>query len=226
MKKTLAIVILLVVFLVSNPKVHGQEDDIVERFLSQKTLVVTEYTSIRYIEAHNLKTNLSARMEVEVNLSGNGRKLDYRVLNESGSGVIRNRAIRKSLNDERKYTEKIDPDKVAFTTSNYTLTAGEEVVPDLFQLMSRPLRNEPLLVLGSLFVTPSGDLVRIEGRLVKNPSWWTSEVKFIRVYDKIEGARLPVFLESTAQVKVAGPSSMTVIYKYMTVNGVAVSNTQ
>ncbi|KND47843.1 MAG: hypothetical protein AB201_02940 [Parcubacteria bacterium C7867-006] len=226
MRKVLATVTVLIVFLVSGSKGQEQEDEIVAKFLSQETTPVMEYTSIRHIEARNLKTNMSASMEVEVNLSGNGKRLFYRVINESGSGIIRNKAIRKSLNDERTYTEKIDPSKVAFTPSNYTITAGEEVFPDLFQLLSKPLRNEPLMIDGSLFVTPTGDLVRIEGRLVKNPSWWTNDVKFVRVYSKIEGARLPVFLESTAQVKLVGPSSMTVTYHYLSVNGVAVTETR
>ncbi len=226
MKKALLAVVLSFVFLMPSPKGQEQEDEIVAKFLSQETAPVMEYTSIREIKAYNLKTNMSASMKVEVNLSGNGKKLDYRVLEESGSRLIRNRAIRKSLNDERGYTEKTDPNKVAFTPSNYTITAGEEVFPDLLQLLSKPLRNEALLVDGSFFVTPTGDLVRIEGRLVKNPSWWTNNVRFVMVYSKIVGARLPVFLESTAQVKLVGPSSMTVSYQYLTVNGVAVHDAQ
>ena len=72
---------------------------------------------------------------------------------------------------------------------------------------------------GSIFVNPDdGDLVRIEGRLSKTPSFWTRRVEVVRHYQRINGVRVPVAIESVAQVLIAGRSTFSMSYEYETVN--------
>ena len=62
-----------------------------------------------------------------------------------------------------------------------------------------------MLVEGRMVLTPdSGDLLRVEGKLSKNPSFWTSLVNVIRHFAKVDGVRVPVSTESVAKVKFAG----------------------
>jgi hypothetical protein len=44
-------------------------------------------------------------------------------------------------------------------------------------------------------------------------------VNIVRRYERIGGVRVPVALESTAHVLIAGKSTMTMTYEYETVNG-------
>ena len=67
------------------------------------------------------------------------------------------------------------------------------------------------------------DLLRVEGRLSKNPSFWTSLVNVIRHYARIDGIRVPIAIESMAKVKFAGLSYLDVHYEYETINGRPVS---
>jgi hypothetical protein len=76
----------------------------------------------------------------------------------------------------------------------------------------------------SMVLTSDGnDLLRVEGRLAKNPSFWTGLVNVIRHFAKVDGVRVPVATESVAKVKFAGNSHLTVVYEYESINGQPVS---
>src|SRR6185503_19678929 len=80
-------------------------------------------------------------------------------------------------------------------------------------------RKDVLLVDGSIYVNAiDGDLVRIEGRLSKAPSFWTRRVEVVRCYRRIQGIHVPVSIESVASVLIAGRSTFKMTYHYQTIN--------
>jgi hypothetical protein len=84
-----------------------------------------------------------------------------------------------------------------------------------------------LLVDGSIFLNPDdGDLVRMEGRLSKAPSFWARRVEIVRWYQRIAGFRMPAALESVAYVMIAGPSTFKMTYEYESINGHRVGSPQ
>ena len=86
-------------------------------------------------------------------------------------------------------------------------------------------RRDPRLVLGSALVTAtSGNLVRVDGRLSKSPSIWVRWVDVSRSYAPIAGAMMPVAIESTADVRIAGMSTFSMTYDYNMVDGQAVND--
>jgi len=88
----------------------------------------------------------------------------------------------------------------------------------------KPKRKDVLLVDGRMVFSHDGsELLRVEGRLAKNPSFWTSLVNIIRHYARLDGVRVPVATESTAKVKFAGIAYLDVRYEYETINGRPVS---
>jgi hypothetical protein len=68
--------------------------------------------------------------------------------------------------------------------------------------------------------------VRIEGALAKNPSFWTRRVEVVRRYERIAGVRVPVWMQSTASIRIAGKSTLTTTYQYLSINGQPVSQDQ
>jgi hypothetical protein len=81
-----------------------------------------------------------------------------------------------------------------------------------------------MLLEGKMVLTPDGsDVARVEGRLAKNPSFWTSLVNVIRHFARVDGVRVPVATESVAKVKFAGQSRLDVVYEYESINGQPVS---
>ena len=88
----------------------------------------------------------------------------------------------------------------------------------------KPKRKDVVLVDGRMVLSEDGsELLRVEGRLSKNPSFWTSLVSVIRHYARLDGVRVPIATESTAKVKLAGVSYFDVRYEYETINNRPVS---
>lgn len=94
---------------------------------------------------------------------------------------------------------------------------------DEVMIVLKPRRKDALLVDGAMFLAPSdGDLRRVEGRLSKNPSFWTSRVDLVRRYARVQGVRVPVETTSVAHVKIVGESRLEMSYDYRSVNGESV----
>ena len=113
-----------------------------------------------------------------------------------------------------------DPERASLSHANYAFV-DRGLTPDgLSQLDVTSRRKDVLLVDGSIFVNPDdGDLVRIEGRLSKSPSFWTRRVEVVRHYQRINSVRVPVAIETIASVLNAGRSTFKMTYQYETING-------
>ena len=149
----------------------------------------------------------------------------YHVASEGGSGYIRRRVFLAALEGEQKMWRSGEPDRAALDETNYEL---EEHGPtdDLVAVSVKPRRKDILLFEGSIFVKPDGDLIRLEGRLSKTPSFWTRRVEVIRRYGRVAGVRVPLEMESVAQVLIAGRSTFHMTYEYETVNDQHVGDPQ
>jgi len=83
-----------------------------------------------------------------------------------------------------------------------------------------PKRKERVLISGAMFLRPTdGELVRVQGRLAKSPSFWIKTVDIVRTYERIEGAVMPVALETTAQVRMFGAATLRMSYDYSEIDG-------
>lgn len=113
------------------------------------------------------------------------------------------------------------------TRANYMFEATGGQQDGLTAFTVKPLRKDSLLVAGSIYVNQDdGELVQLEGRLIKPPSFWTRRVDIVRWYRRFAGIRLPVALESVANLRIAGESTFRVTYDYEIVNGQRVGSPQ
>ena len=193
-----------------------------QRFLARADEPLTQYRAVRTLEAHNEKFGMHGSMEVLTEMTPDG-KFTFQILQQEGSKRVLDKVLRPLLENEQKLFATGDPARSALTTENYELEAGELAGPGLVKLLARPKRKEVSLVDGALIVTSDdADLVRVEGRLAKNPSFWTKRVDLVRQYERVGGLRVPVRLDTTAQIRFAGSSTMSIVYDYQMVNGVEV----
>jgi hypothetical protein len=191
-----------------------------ERFLGRVETPLTSYRSTRRLHARNERFGAEGWLEAEVLLEP-GVGLTYQVLREGGSAYVRNRVLRKALQAEQELIAGGRVRQASFTLENYRF-AEADVPPTgdgLAFVLLRPLRRDPLLVDGLMALDDEADLVRVEGRLSKNPSFWTTGVRVIRRYGRVGGVRVPLWLETTASVRIAGASRMRIDYAYEDVNG-------
>jgi hypothetical protein len=88
-----------------------------------------------------------------------------------------------------------------------------------------PRRKERVLIAGTMLLKPTGgEIVRLQGRLAKSPSFWIKDVDIVRTYERIGGAVLPVALETKAQVRFLGDATLRMTYVYTDIDGRSVSS--
>jgi len=151
--------------------------------------------------------------------------LQYEVMAEGGSRYIRTRVLRSLLDEERRLIATGRTSRVAISKDNYRFSAEGISDEGLAVVRITPLRHEPSLLNGRLFLTPlDGELVRVEGRLAKNPSFWVTRVDVVRSYQRIDGVVMPVSLDTKAQLRFFGSSGLRMTYRYSHIDDRLVSD--
>ena len=209
----------------AGPGGNGGNVPILQRFLALEDPTPSEIRALRHLDARNEHFDSTAWMDVWTELDRAGFR--YSIVAEGGSEYIRSRVFRTSLETERKMWAEGSPDRASFTPDNYTFEDAAHATDGLASLDVKPRRKDVLLVEGRIFLNPDdGDLVRVEGRLVKTPSFWTRRVEIVKWFRRIEGFRMPVALETVASILIAGKSTYRVTYDYESVDGHRVGSPQ
>jgi hypothetical protein len=202
--------------------VHANQSShptIVQRFLARAEEPPVEYRALRYLEAQNQKFKQRGWMTVWTEYD-HVKGFNYEIVDEGGSGYIRSKVLRAALEGEKKIWADKEPQKASFNHDNYLFDAGSSSPDGLTAVGVTPKRKDVLLVEGAIFVQPAdGELTRIEGKLSKTPSFWTRRVDVVRRYERQGGVRVPVSIESVANVLIAGRSTFKMTYEYQTING-------
>lgn len=157
-----------------------------------------QYTAWRRLEASGLGRRGWLDAETEFSAASG---FSYRVMAEGGSGHVRSRVLRALLDEEQRVIARGESAGVAISPDNYQLTP-EGFTEDGFAVVGlRPLRKAPSLIAGRMLLAADGSVARVEGRLVKNPSWWTTRVDVVRTYRRVNGVLMPVSLETGARLR-------------------------
>jgi hypothetical protein len=219
---TLAIGLLTFTGLVSgqsSPADHSSLPSSIARFVDNRAESLTQFRAVRHLEATNARFKKHGWMDVVTELSPESG-FTFQVVAEGGSEYIRKKVLRPILEGEQEIVAHGEATRSALTPDNYEMVREEPAEAGLVRLFVKPKRQERTLIDGTLLVTEGdADLVRVTGRLAKNPSFWTKRVDIIRTYGRVAGIRVPLSVESVAQVRIAGPSAMTMTYRYEMVNG-------
>jgi hypothetical protein len=199
---------------------------VIARVVSRTDPPPFQYRALRRLEAQSDKLGNSAWIEAWTAVDP-GAGFRYQIVGEGGSGFVRGKVLKPWLDNEKKMWAAGDPERASFTHENYTFDDRGPTPDGLVRLAVKSRRKDLLLVDGSIFVNPEdGDLVRVEGRLSKTPSFWTRRVEVVRHYRRIHGVRVPVAIESVASVLIAGRSTFKMTYQYETINGQPVGSPQ
>ena len=137
------------------------------------------------------------------------------------------RCCETSWSPSRSWSRNGQPLRAALTAANYTFADGGTTETGLLRVLLTPLKKAHGVVNGTVFIDPSdGRLARIEGRLVKNPSFWLRNVDVVWKYARLGGAVVPVEVSSTGKVRMFGASSFKMHYDYESIAGRAVDSTR
>jgi hypothetical protein len=195
----------------------------VERFLADIEKPPVAYQARRRLEASSAKLKESAWMEAVTAYDPAGG-FTYSIVAQGGSERIQRRVLQAVLEAEQEHSTRDQWRKSNLSRANYEFDFEGHAGDGMLKMQLTPRRRDSRLVLGSALLTAnSGNLVRVEGRLSKSPSFWVRWVQVSRSYSPIGGSMMPVAIESTADVRIAGMSTFMMSYDYEMVDGQAVN---
>jgi hypothetical protein len=198
-----------------------RENSAAPAVLAKEEQPLTQYRAFRRMHAKSEKFNQEGWLDAWTELDEQGFR--YEIVSERGADTVRNKVLRAVLKREQELIADGQAGRAALTDDNYEFTDGG-IEEGLRYVLLKPKRKEVMLVEGRMVLSPDGlDLLRVEGRLAKNPSFWTSLVNIIRHFANVDGVRVPVSTESVAKIKFAGQSRLDVFYEYESINGRPVS---
>jgi len=177
-------------------------DHSIQRFLAQND-TQHPYRAVRRLEAEN--GSRAGWLEATTDYAPE-TGFRYQVTAEGGSEYIRTNVLRAVLEGEQEAVTRGEIGRSSLGQDNYTFQAAGVDDEGLANVLSSPRRKERILVPGKMFLQPEdGSLVPLQGVLAKSPSFWIKYVEIVRSYAPIEGAVVPVSLESNAQCVSSGP---------------------
>jgi hypothetical protein len=196
----------------------------ISHVISRSEQPLRQYRAYRRMHAFSESLKHEAWMEAWTEL--NDGRFTYEIVSERGSESIRTRVLRTVLAREQEMVNNGGGERADLTSANYEFTEAGQDTDGTHIVHIKPRRQDVLLVDGRAILDDRGELLRVEGKLSKNPSFWTSLVNIVRRYARVGGVRVPVATETTAKVKFVGNAQLDVQYDYRSVNGRVVSVTE
>jgi hypothetical protein len=149
-----------------------------------------------------------------------GRGFTFEVVREGGSEYIRNKVLRNMLASEQKLIATGKRLRASLEAKNYSFEDGGMTEAGLQRILLNPAKKSDGLVDGSVLLDPESGLVtRIQGRLVKSPSFWVRDVDVSWKFAHVGGHVVPVEMTSSGRVRMFGRSSFKMIYDYVSIGG-------
>lgn len=142
------------------------------------------------------------------------------VVGEGGSEYVRNKVLRGVLKSEQELIAHGKPLRASLDANNYEFEDGGITDGGLQRISLKAARKSEGIVNGALFLEPeAGYVKRIEGRLVKSPSFWVHDVDVVWKFARIGEHVMPVEVSSTGRVRMYGPSMFRMTYTYVSIDG-------
>lgn len=138
------------------------------------------------------QTTPAAEMTVQTTYrKGVGKS--YKVLSQSGSGLIQHFGLRPLLDNEKKINEPTKVQNSWFTSANYEMhvsPAEQRVIEGrtCTAVAIHPRRKAPNMIEGTLWVYPAdGAICEVNGIASESPSIFSGSTQMMRQYRKIDG---------------------------------------
>jgi hypothetical protein len=175
------------------------------------------YSSVRryHLECHCV-SHKKADMVVRTDYQAPNKK-EFTILEENGSGTVRDRVFKKLLEAEQESMQEENQRRTAITPENYTFQISDYQKTDsdeFYVLDAQPRSKNKFLFRGHIWVNAKDfAITRVEGEPAVNPSWWTVKTDFKRRYQKIGDFWLPESNESETKVRVFGTAVLSIEYR-------------
>ena len=215
--------VLVVIHSIAPATAHAQsrDDNWFQQLAGWSAGPIVANQATRRLEVRKIDSNDEAWIEVTTTVDA-VRGFSYRVDHAGGSPSLRQKML-KALEEEGRTWNSREQKRTALNVVNYEL-AVDEMRSDEVEIGLTPKRKDELLIAGHAVLSrPAGELLRIEGRLVKPPSFWLKEVTITRSYARVGRHVMPIRLDSQLRVRWLGDYVFLMTYNYEVVDGVEVA---
>ena len=191
-----------------------------ERVLAKSnTVAPPPYRALRRMEGGLIDSEKRGWIEAWTEYTP-GRGFTYDVVREGGSEYVRNKILRGMLVSEQKLIASGKRLHASLESMNYRFEDGGMADGGLQRVLLRPAKKSDGVLNGSVLIDPESGLVtRIEGRLVKSPSFWLRDVDVTYKYAHVGERVVPVEMTSTGRVRMFGRSNFRMVYDYESIDG-------
>jgi len=168
---------------------------------------LASYSATTRISAQLPDTSQHGEFELERHFSA-PRTLEFKAVSFTGDGFVKSNIITRLLQSEVDHVQKDDNSLTAFTHANYKFSYKGTSQLDgrtvhVYQL--KPRQKRVGLFKGRLYLDAhTGSLVRVEGSVVKSPSFFIKKIEFVQDYTDIGSFTLPAHIHSEAVTRLVG----------------------
>lgn len=183
----------------------------------EQSFRLPSYESYTVVHAELPDTAQQGEYELIASYTAMPRSLRYSSVHFEGDRFVKSTVIVKLLQSDVEHVRQGDSGATEISEQNYKFCyEGTEQVHDrqahVFHV--KPRRKVPGLFKGQIFLDAnSGSMVRMEGTLVKSPSFFVRDIKFVQDFEEVQGYTLPTELRTSAQARILGRIVVNVIHR-------------
>lgn len=182
----------------------------------QQAYDLASYSAVTVIHAELPDTSQSGEFELQRKFEA-PHTLQFTPVHFTGDGFVKSNVITRLLQSEVDHVQKDDPAETAISPANYKFSyKGANRVQDrlvhVYQV--KPHKKHAGLFKGRAYLdAQTGELVRVEGNVVKSPSFFVKHIEFVQDYADVQSFTLPVHFHSEAKARIVGRTIVDIVHR-------------
>jgi hypothetical protein len=174
------------------------------------------YSAVTVIRAELPDTAQQGEYELQRHFEA-PHTLQFTALRYTGDGFVKTNVITRLLQSEVDHVKQDDNESTAISQQNYKFSyKGTSQINDrlvhVYQL--KPRKKRPGLFKGRLYLDAhTGSLVRVEGAVVKSPSFFVKKIEFVQEYEDVGNFTFPTHIHSNALARVIGRTVVDISHR-------------
>jgi len=182
----------------------------------QQAYGLASYSALTVIHAELPDTSQSGEFEVERKFEA-PHTLLFTPVHFTGDGFVKSNVITRLLQSEVDHVQKDDPAQTAISPTNYKFSykGASRVQNRLVHVYQvKPHKKHAGLFKGRVYLdAQTGTLVRVEGNVVKSPSFFVKHIEFVQDYADVQSFTLPVHIHSEAKARIVGRTIVDIVHR-------------
>jgi hypothetical protein len=182
----------------------------------QQANALLSYSAVTIVHAELPDTSQQGEFELQRKFEA-PHTLQFTPVHYTGDGFVKNNVITRLLQSEVDHVQKDDPSQTALNLANYKfnyrgLSRVNDRIVHVYQV--KPHKKRPGLIKGRVYLDAhNGSLVRVEGSVVKSPSFFVKHIEFWQDYTDVQSFTLPTHIHSEAKARIVGRTIVDIVHR-------------